>query len=266
MKPTSTPIIVRDETPSSIPGDGVTAHWYRPTREHARNACGIVCLPIQGGDYEVSTLFAETFTKRGFHTLRLERRAEWLDPEVPLDTLAQLVPRFVSDIGRAIDAWLDRDGAPTTIGLFGVSMGAMTGTLLAAADGRIQAQTLCIGGGELADILRDGRDTELDAWRDAITDSLGGPEAFDQAVAQHVTGIGVLDAAKQLDPDRTLFIGARFDQVVPWSASVRLWDAIGKPKRITLPTGHYSAVVGVPWIKFAATRHFDRWLTNAGRD
>lgn len=217
-------------------------------------------LPIQGGDYEVSTLFAEYFAKKGYHTLRFERRAEWLDPSVPLEVLASLVPRFVADVRRTIDVWLDHADAPERIGLFGVSMGAITGTMVSAADPRIDATILCIGGGGLSDILVHGRDEELDAWRDAMSEQLGGRAAFDEAARLHVDAIDVLGAAKDVDTETTFFIGARFDKVVPWFASTNLWKALGEPRRSVLPTGHYSAVVAVPWIKSAALRWFDKHL------
>lgn len=250
-------ISVADSAPTDVPGSGLRAHWFRPTRASARNGAGVVCLPIQGGDYEVSTLFAEYFAGLGYHTLRFERRAEWLDPDLPLDVLARLVPRFVADVSRVLDEWLGRDDAPDRIGLFGVSMGAMTGTLLAAADPRVGPVTLCIGGANLDDVLVEGNDTELNEWRDELSRRLGSREAFNAAARELVGAIDLVEAARTVDPERVLFVGARFDRVVPWSASVRLWEALRRPKRIVLPTGHYSAVVGVPWIKRSARLHFD---------
>jgi pimeloyl-ACP methyl ester carboxylesterase len=258
----STPIEVEDPEPTSIPGNGLRAHWYKPGRENARTQRGIVCLPIQGGDYEISTLFARYFASLGYHTLRFERRAEWLDPDLPVQELASLVPRFVADVSRVLDAWLARDGAPPAagLGLFGVSMGAMTGTMVAASDDRIQAQIFCIGGGGLDEILIRGRDAELDEWRDRVSTSLGGRAEFERVARESVGSIDLLGSASRISPERTLFVGARFDRVVPWSASVRLWEALHRPRRIVLPTGHYSAVVALPWIKRASKRHFDRWL------
>jgi pimeloyl-ACP methyl ester carboxylesterase len=255
-------VSVEDLEPTSIPGSGLRAHWYEPDVRNPRNQRGIVCLPIQGGDYEISTLFARAFASMGYHTLRFERRAEWLDPDLPIEKLAALVPRFVADVSRVLDAWLDLDGspAPDALGLFGVSMGAMTGTMVAAADSRIRATVLCIGGGGLDDILIHGRDEELDAWRDTVMASLGGRDAFEQRALESVGSIDILGAAGRVSPERTLFVSARFDRVVPWSASVRLWEALRRPKRHILPTGHYSSVIALPWIKWAARRHFDRWL------
>lgn len=255
-------IEVVDEEPLDIPGTGIVAHWYHPAKPGPRNGRGVVVLPIQGGDYEVSTMFAEYFASRGYHALRFERRAEWLDPSVPLDKLKRLVPQFVADIRKGMDVWLASEGAPAAdrVGLFGVSMGAMTGTLVAAADPRIARSVFCIGGGDLADILVDGRDEELDAWRAAVTAQLGGPEAFAQAARLHVGEVDILGAARSIDAGSNLFIAARFDRVVPWKASLKLWEAIGQPKRMVLPTGHYSAVVAVPIIKSAALRWLDAGL------
>ena len=63
-----------------------------------------------------------------------------------------------------------------------------------------------------------------------------------------------------MDATTTLFIEARFDRVVRWRESLALWRAIGRPRRVTLPCGHYSAAVFVPWIRWLARRWFDRHL------
>jgi pimeloyl-ACP methyl ester carboxylesterase len=250
---------VRDESPIDIPGDGLVAHWYRPGHEGPRASRGVLILPIQGGDYEISTAFAEFFASQGYHALRVERRAEWLNPTVSFEVMTRLVPQFVSDIRKMLDHWLAQDGAPDgeRVGLFGVSMGTMTGVLLAATEPRIHRAVYCIGGGELSDIIIDGRDKELDAWRDDMVQQLGGRESFDRLAREQVRQLDILGHAGRIDTSRVLYVAARFDRVVPWSASVRLWEALGKPKRRVVPTGHYSAILALPLIKRWSTAWLD---------
>ncbi len=240
-------------------------HWHPPSpgRPAARAAAGIVCLPIQGGDYDVSTYFARYFASLGYHALRLERREEWLDASRSIDEMGALARQYVRDVERSVDQWLAMEEVPALrLGLFGVSMGAKMGTVASAALGpRIRARVLCIGGADMADVLMRGRDEEIDRFRADLMDRLGvPPEELRRRLAEVLDPLDAARHAPQVDPATTLFFGARFDRVVPWSNSVRLWEALGRPKRYILPTGHYSAALCIPWIKWLSRRWFDRLL------
>ncbi len=254
-----------DPEPIDAPGDGVVAHWYRPAVTHAaRNGRGIVILPIQGGDYDVSIYFAEYFAKKGYHTLRFERRAEWLDPEEELETLGKMLPAYVADVRRGIGEWLASAGLGDTVDLFGVSMGANVGSVVAGTDDRVRSTVLCIGGGPLSEILIRGRDEELDAWRDVLTGRMGGVDAFDAAAAQSLGSIDVLEQASGMDAARCLFVGSRFDRVVPFDLNTNLWEAIGRPRRIVLPCGHYSTGLFIHYIRHRALRWLDTHAPSTG--
>lgn len=42
---------------------------------------------------------------------------------------------------------------------------------------------------------------------------------------------------------------ARFDKVVPYQNGIRLREEIGNPETIVIPTGHYSAILFLRYIK-----------------
>jgi len=239
------------------PGDGIVAHWHKPAEEPSAPRQGIVVLPIQGGDYEISILFAEHFAKKGHHALRFERRAEWLDAGRPPEALAVLLRTFVGDVSRGIDRWLEVAPVGPDLGLFGVSMGAMSGTLVAASEPRLTRRMLLLGGGPLADVLITARDKEINAFRADLAARLGVAEAelapmFQEALAE----LDPLKHAPAVAPEDTLVVSARFDRVVRYGYQTRLWEALGRPLRSVLPCGHYSAAIFVPWIKHLATRWF----------
>jgi len=255
-------IRIKDEPDCLFPADGVTAHWYHPDNDGPRSKRGIVVLPIQGGEYEVSTLFAESFAKKGYQVLRFERRAEWLEADRDVAALGPLALQYRRDILRGIKVWLSAGpGSPKRLGLFGVSMGAMTGVGVAAREPRIETSVFCIGGANLADILMTANDEEVNQYRKDLAARLGvsEPELRPMLAAALDPYDSARDASK-VAANRTLFIAARFDAVVRWRNSVRLWEALGRPKRVVLPTGHYSAVVFVPYIRIAARRWFDSFL------
>lgn len=250
-----------DPAPIFAAGD-VTMHWHVGAPHAARNRVGIVSLPIQGGDYDVSTHFATHFAKVGFQVLRFERRAEWLEAARPVSELASLAVQTRRDVTRGVDQWLGMDEVPVErLGLMGVSMGAMVGAGVAGTDPRFEAVVLCLGGGDMADVLNRGRDEELDQFRVDLAARLGVEQsALGSIFSEALDPIDSTIHARNIPPERTLFFGARFDRVVPWRNSVLLWEALGRPSRWRLPCGHYSGVLFVPLIRWLAVRHFDRTL------
>jgi alpha-beta hydrolase superfamily lysophospholipase len=257
------PEAIRVVDPPDDPGEGggVTAHWYRPKQASPRSAVGIVVLPIQGGDYEVSTHFAQAFSAMGFHALRFERRAEWLVAERPLPALAELLRRYRQDVREGITQWLARPDSPARIGLFGVSMGAGVGAAVAGVDPRIEASVLCLGGSGLARVLMETPDTDIRAYRDALAAHLGQDlPTLSRTLHAAIDGLDPEHDARGMDPRTTLFVTARFDRVVRWREAMALHRAIGRPRRLILPCGHYSAVAFVPLIRWQARRWFDRHL------
>ena len=233
------------------------AHWHKPAAEEIPIKQGIVVLPIQGGDYEISTLFARHFARKGHHCLRFERRAEWLDATRPPGALGVLLRIFQDDVSRGIDRWLENAPVGPDLGLFGVSMGAMTGTMVAAREPRLRRRMLVLGGGPLADVLGTARDTEINKFRAELSARLKIAETdLVPLFREGIEGLDPLEHAPALDPTDTLVVSARFDRVVRYSYQTRLWEALGRPRRVTLPCGHYSAAIFVPWIKRLATRWF----------
>lgn len=249
-----------------FPSGGLSAWWYRPERTSPRNGAGIIVLPIQGGDYSVSRHFAERFAKAGFHTLRFERRAEWLVADRPLEEMALLARQYVQDIRDGIDLWLARGAFdPRRLGLFGVSMGAAVGAAVAARTPKVRATILCIGGGPLSEVLLTADDEEVNAYRKDLSKHLGVSEPELRPLVEAALSDGdVLQDAPNLDPRTTLFFGARFDRVVRWPRHRALWEAAGRPRRVVLPCGHYSTVWFVPLVRHLSCRWFDRHLGAAG--
>lgn len=246
----------------AIPGSETVAHIYPGTGERASQ--GIVVLPIQGGDYEVSTLFADHFAKLGFSVLRFERRADWLDAEREPESLALLVEAFAADVREGILRW--REGAPevTRFGLFGVSMGAIIGTVVAATMPGFSALVLVMGGGPLAEVLVAARDKEISDFRRDLAQRLQVPEATLLDTYRRVLGDWeplTFAPRVQVERQRVLVIASLLDGVVRYPLQRRFWEALGKPRRLRLPCGHYWAVLFLPVIKRVAVRWFARWLT-----
>ncbi len=252
-----------DRTASLFPGRGVDAVEYRLVREDPLPGAGILILPIQGAEYEVSTYFADYFASRGFSCLRFERRAEWLDPDRDLSALAPLIREFVMDVRRGLQWWRESGRVdPGRIGLFGVSMGAITGSTVTALEGsRIQASVLVLGGGSLAEILMTADDKEIRAFREGWTNKSHVDEAdLRRELHEVLDPVDPMEVAPLIRPASTLMIQGRFDRVVRPHLGAQLWEAAGQPERILIPTGHYSSVLLIRTIRKKALNWFETWL------
>ena len=256
-----------------LPGDDITCHWYFPASESVmpeRASIGVLVLPIQAGDYAVARNMAEAFARQGFNVLRCERRAEWLDPEKPLSDLPTLLRAYADDISAALDVWPEiaagmrenlASPPPSQFALCGISMGAIMGTVVAARDRRIEASLLALGGGPLAEVLCTAKDPGVTPYRRQKTKELGLTSAtFLDYARQLLEGFEPLELAPLIDPNKVLMVAARFDRVVSMALADNLWRAIGCPRRVVLPSGHYSAAIFKSRIVRAGAEFFCKTL------
>jgi dienelactone hydrolase len=164
-------------------------------------------------------------------------------PGTPLRLLSPDVSASVANVRQAVldcrraVAWLAArpEVDPNRIGVVGTSLGSFIGGLVAAAEPRVSAACLLLGGGGLVDAFYDH------------------PKAGPVLAALRLIGIGkdeLKAAIAQADPltyaDRLkakslLLIAASRDDVVPPIAMRRLWEATGKPKIIWYDATHVGA-------------------------
>ena len=137
----------------------------------------------------------------------------------------------------------------------------MTGTLLMAHDQRIKAGVLVITGGSLADQSARVKEIEVIDFREPLMKENGWDlETYREQAHRWFDPIDPVAHAHRIDPSRVLMISGVFDRVVPYSASDRLYQAMGKPHRILIPTGHYSSVVYLGVVFIEMDGHFKRLL------
>lgn len=255
---------LQDDEECLFPTDGVRAHLYRPESDGPRRKVGIVVLPVTEGDYEVSTMLATYLAKYGFTCLRMERRAQWLTPDRTPEELGLLARQTPRDVRAGTDWFVDNGGfEPDRLGVLGVSMGALQASIASGTDKRIRASVLIIGGAGLADLLLTADDDFINEFRTNLAQRLGVPEKDLGPVLRAVLKAGDnASAAVAMDRETTLMFSAIFDRVVRPEYGRRLWEAIGRPRRVLLPCGHYSTELFVPLILWLTRRWFDRHLVD----
>jgi cephalosporin-C deacetylase-like acetyl esterase len=234
----------------------VVAWYYRQHRQ--TSWAGIMQIPILGGDYGPSKVFATYFAKQGYHVLRFERKSQIFVPENGLEHTRRVMINTVIDIRRGMDWWLTlREIDKKRVGISGISMGGFMGSILMATDDRFTAAALMLNGGDFARLVAVSQEEEV------IEARAGYMKRSGWTLAEMYTNAGPVFAdidpialAPKIDPSRVLFISPKFDHVVPYELASRWWEAAGRPHRITIPTGHFSSVLFIFYIQQKCDEHF----------
>jgi len=235
----------------------VVKAWYY--RQRDSNPIGnIVQLPILGGDYGPSRLVFEYLADKGFNVLFFERKDAVFNPDQGIDRTLNVLHRTVVDVRRGIDWWLAQPEIdPDKLGILGISMGGFISSLIMAVDARIKAGVFALNGGNLPELLLRTKEGEVVDFRLAIQERFGWDDKeFLEAAQKMLWDVDPLHYAPNLDPAKILHISPRFDMVVPFDLADQWYKAAHKPKRIILPTGHYSSGLFIHYIRAKIKDHF----------
>lgn len=146
------------------------------------------------------------------------------------------------------------------IALFGISMGGIRGVLLTAVDSRIKAATIGLAAGDLPYVLTHSKDRGTIRRREAFMRQHNlTPAEMESELRQAITCDPKTFAA-HIDPRKVLLVLARFDRVVPFEKGWELRTDLGKPDTIVLPTGHYTALLAIPYIERRSLHFFEKRL------
>lgn len=180
------------------------------------------------------------------------------------DPVAQMIgntTQTVVNLRRAIDYLQTRpDINSSRIGLVGISLGAMMGTVLAGVDNRVAALALISGGGDMGGIL------ESEA---AAGVSIGGQyapliqAAGKQMVEQQLACIDPLNFVGDIAPRPLLMEEGRTDTIIAPQFAKELFAAAGDPKQIDwYDAGHVPSLL----LTYSAiSRFFEKYLPVSSR-
>ncbi len=228
-----------------IQNNTVHCEYYRPHRKDP--VPGVIVLHILGGDFQLSRMFCHALAHRGVAAMLVKmpyygprrvagvaRRMIDKDPQLTVAGMTQAV----LDIRRAT-AWLGsrQEIDPERLGLFGISLGGITGALVAGVEPRLKHVCLLLAGGDIGRI----------AWESSEV-----REIREHWLKQGKTREDFLGAMASIDPvqygsnvrgRRILMLNAREDEVIPRPCTSALWEALGKPEIVWYSGGHYSVAL-----------------------
>jgi dienelactone hydrolase len=217
-------------------------------------------LPILAGGESFVESLGQDLAAAGFASGVLERPGRTFRDH---ETIEQLGETFVASVRhqRAFLTWAQAQTGvdPERIGLVGLSLGGMLGTVLGGVDPRVRWSAICIAGADLPDVMLHTNEIRVLRWGSERMAAEGWTPRRLQAELRERIGFDPSRFAQAIDPASVLFVRAAFDRTMPERDSSLLWECLGRPRRITLPTEHYGSALFLSWItgrivEFAATR------------
>jgi dienelactone hydrolase len=237
--------------PSAVQGDipehnTVWCRFWQP-KDGAKRRPAAVLLHWLGGSFDTLEIIGQRLAENGIATAMLympgygPRKSKASGPNDKLtkkDMEAMIVGlrQTVLDVRRAGD-WLAArpDVEPSRIGLVGISLGAVVGSLAAGVDDRFGRSVFLIGGGDLPAIVMNGSRETLEAKERLIKDGF-----TEEKLRTLWRNVEPLTYAPRVRPSEILFINAEADEVIPKACTERLLAAMGYPEVRWFKGGHYA--------------------------
>ncbi|MFC1521063.1 hypothetical protein ACFL6Y_01505 [Elusimicrobiota bacterium] len=260
-----------------IPDKDTWAYFYLPPTEHSalntqRSVPLVLVLPILGGqNLWIEKKFAFALTKKGIAAVivigpeQFHRRS-FMDissgklflgrnPEI----LSKNFLQAKSELKSLISFIQEEDLAPPLdrvnteqIGILGISLGGILGSLTFAQDKRIKCAAFLLAGADCAMILAKGSLTRkiiktLGLDYDALYPML---KDLDVERIRRTSGDNITDKRK------TMIIHAIWDSIIPKTARKKLEKAFPASKITKLPAGHFTSIVFIGYIRAKAANFF----------
>lgn len=226
----------------------IHCEYYKPVGEQfgTTKRPAVIVLHILGGDFALSRLFAGAIAQKGTAALFVKmpyygpRRVPGVPQRMisanPDETIAGMT-QAVLDIRQATGFLMSRPEVnPDELGIFGISLGGITGSLAAAAEPRLKNMCFLLAGGDLGKIAWEAR--EFRREREKLIAMGATLEDFRAAVKD----IEPLRHAANCKGRRILMLNADSDEVIPKSCTEALWQALDKPEIQWYSGGHYSVL------------------------
>src|SRR3989338_537214 len=237
----------------------VEFEWFESQQPGRRPA--ILFNPILGGDYPLERNICRFLARHRFHVALVHRKTLKIAPDQPIEHLELLLRQGIVRIRQVVD-WMEAHERvdPSRMGSFGISMGGIAGIITAAVEPRLRAHVVALAGGSLADILVTSKDSLLAKPRARyLAHHHMDLKTMETHLRQHITTDPVR-LAPYVDTTRLLMFIAVGDRTIGRGNSLRLRRALRFPATVFLPTGHYTAYLMLPYLKYASLRFFRRHL------
>ena len=237
----------------------VPFEYWRSSEVEGAGPVAIV-TPILWGGEGITRAQSQALVAAGYHVVLAKRGTRVLRRSWSIEDVERYLRWAVAGRRALVDWAVARPEVdPGRVVAYGISLGGLVTTVFAAAEPRVQRIVIALAGGDVPGILASADDGRIQKFMETKAAELEGSEADVVARLREVFVSDPLVAARALDPRRVLQITARYDEVVLPRYQVRLWEALGRPTRIDVPTGHYLGILYLPYVMEASLG----WLEGA---
>jgi dienelactone hydrolase len=224
----------------------VWARFWQP-KEPGRKRPAALLLHWLGGKFDMFELIGQRLAENGIPTLMMympdygpraakdaDRRDKLMKME--MERVLGNIRQSVMDARRAGDWLASRpDVEPSRVGIVGVSLGSIIGSLTAGIDDRFGRSVLIIGGGDLPAVILHGSKETVAAKRKLEEAGLTA-----EKLCELWKDIEPCTFASRTRPEEVLMINADSDEVIPRDCTLRLHEAMGRPDLRWFKGGHYA--------------------------
>ena len=237
----------------------VEFEWFESSAAGRRPA--IVFNAILGGDYPLERGVCRFLAGHGMHVALIHRRTLKIPVERDVEYLELLLRQGVVRIRQVVDWMSEQERVdPQRLGSFGISMGGIAGVLTAAVEPRLRAQVVVLAGGGIGEILTTSTDRLLSK---PLNRYLARRHMDRQMLARRLREEVKTDPillAPYVDREKLLMVIAMTDRTIGRANALRLYRALGRPRAVFLPTGHYTSYFFLPYIERLGLRFLRKRL------
>lgn len=237
---------VRFPSPVETPhpnNNTVHAEYFRPLSEGKHP--GVIVLHILGGDFELSRMVARQLATNNVAALfvKLPYYGPREQPGTGVRMISEDAHQTVKGFKQAVldirqgAAWLasQPEVDPERLGITGISLGGITGSLAFTAEPRFKKAFLMLAGGDVARIGLESPEAAriIGNWK-----AEGGTE---EELIALLKPIDPVTYGKNVRGRKVILWNAKNDEIVPPACTESLWHAFGEPEIHWFDAGHYSA-------------------------
>jgi dienelactone hydrolase len=201
----------------------------------------VLVLPHLEGTRRAEEYLTRRLAERGFEVVTVLPPREALPEDADAADWRLLLRGRIRG-GRAALELASEELGPRCTVVVGLSVGALAAVPVAALEPSAKGIVTLLGGAGLHEIAADSDEPRLHS----VSGELGSPEDGE---------LDPLTWAPYIDPSGALLVRAAWDHVIPSEASERLRVALGGPRELTYPSGHYSFGVFLPLASGAVEEH-----------
>ncbi len=236
----------------------ITFEYYEPLDDGPSPVA--LVLPILNGQKHLVRPFATRFANSGYAVLivdTVQRKTLLEDLANPEEAIRQTIQRH----RRVID-WVESrpELDISRLAVFGPSLGGFNALFLAAIDPRVSVVSPALVGGSMSHVLVTSDERRI---KEAVEGAKAELSMDDEQLKEYLDEnieTDTLAIAAHVNADRVLMVLAKYDKAVPYESQLNLYNVMGKPEAITLPTGHVTAAAYLLYLRSRVLKFFDRKL------